>query len=98
MKKTRKPTPKERLAILLREAYLTAYVRDNPFHDRRDWEHVKVGWLRVAEEALKLGLTPPGTSAPRTSRALRPKTPDLPGQTLFREVEEIINDEGEPAA
>jgi hypothetical protein len=62
-RKTVKPSPQEAMARLLRDAFIAAYCKINPFHDAAAWEDVKVvqgqGWLTIADEALRLGLRAP---------------------------------------
>ncbi len=63
--KARPRDPVERLALLLRTAYLAAFVSGNPdpHHPPATWQEARhagqSGWHQFAREALKLGLKLP---------------------------------------
>ena len=62
-KKTKVVPPRDRLARLLRDAYIEAYVQHNPFHDAPGWDEVKklgvAGWEHTAAALLARGVMLP---------------------------------------
>jgi hypothetical protein len=65
----RQNDPVERLARLLRDAHLRAYVAGNPtpHHPPAEWQEARhagnSGWHQMARELIRLGLQPPREDA-----------------------------------
>lgn len=66
---TRKPTPEDRLALLLRDSLIEVWVAHNPTHDNPEFEAVKhmgrAGYTHVARALLRRGVRLPMPPASR---------------------------------
>lgn len=93
----RKPTrrqaegPAARLALVLRDALIDLWVRDNPYHTAACFAETRLagslGWERYARELLARGVSleapaAPG-SEPEPRRRGKPPPPEPPGPALF---------------
>jgi hypothetical protein len=78
----RKRTPADRLARLLLESYVAAYIAQNRHHDNPGWEGVshltRAGLVAVAEELLRRGVRPPLEDIPEPVQWISEKKEDHP--------------------
>ena len=81
--------PAARLALVLRDALIDLWVRDNPYHTAACFAETRlagaVGWERYARELLARGVSlGAGVSpTPEPRRREKPPPPEPPGPALF---------------